>query len=298
MKLLTRLAFLLVLSCVFSAPVVGEQKATRDELLDEAIELIDVGRLVSAVIDVKARDAGEFMVSDEARSRFTDEDWAGYHDMLEQRRRHLALYREFLKEELNEREIVTEIIRPLLDGTYSTSELAELVAFLETEAGAKMVGSLPELTTGFMTHSSGIFQRASMAAHKKAEEAGQTDRSRGMRTMADMRSIATAAESWAVDNGEYPGAGSIEELATMLSPNYILRFPLEDGWGNRFGWFVSDNRRHYRLVSVGADGEMEWDSDMIRAEKGTKGKVTTSWKYDIIYQDGAFVQFPEVSRHE
>src|SRR4051812_48252497 len=69
-------------------------------------------------------------------------------------------------------------------------------------------------------------------------------RSKQKRTMADMRTIATAWEARATDVNKYNAAGAITALATCsktidatalsggLVPTYIKLLPLKDGWGN------------------------------------------------------------------
>src|SRR3954467_6425479 len=66
-------------------------------------------------------------------------------------------------------------------------------------------------------------------------------RAKQKRTMADMRTIATAWEARATDVNKYNAAGAITlpgitlPNATMniiLSPTYIKSLPPRDGWGN------------------------------------------------------------------
>src|SRR5919205_3286581 len=69
-------------------------------------------------------------------------------------------------------------------------------------------------------------------------------RSRQKRTMADMRTIATAWEARATDTNKYNAAGTITAitacsnsltittLSGALSPTYIKLLPNKDGWGN------------------------------------------------------------------
>src|SRR4051794_14793261 len=66
-------------------------------------------------------------------------------------------------------------------------------------------------------------------------------RSKQKRTMADMRSIATAWEARATDLNKYNAAGvltypstgvTVGNLNTYLAPTYIKSFPQKDGWGN------------------------------------------------------------------
>ena len=72
-------------------------------------------------------------------------------------------------------------------------------------------------------------------------------RGRQKKSMADMRSLATAVESYAVDYNIYPAAAcdqgqytadTDQTLATnsllALQPSYIARVPYTDGWGHFF----------------------------------------------------------------
>src|SRR3954464_13791412 len=67
-------------------------------------------------------------------------------------------------------------------------------------------------------------------------------RSKQKRTMADMRTIATAWEARATDLNKYNAAGActyptnasnvtVANLVTFLAPTYVKSFPQVDGWG-------------------------------------------------------------------
>src|SRR5262249_3850240 len=60
------------------------------------------------------------------------------------------------------------------------------------------------------------------------------DRGKQKRTMADMRSIATAIESYKVDHDVYPSVRTIEALQPLVQPAYIQPLPTVDGWGHSF----------------------------------------------------------------
>jgi type II secretory pathway pseudopilin PulG len=115
-------------------------------------------------------------------------------------------------------------------------------------------------------------------------------RSKQKRTMADMRFIGTALESYAVDNKEYPKATSIEELRPLLEPKYITRLPAKDGWEHefRYGLLSGGVTDLYTLTSAGKDGLFEHEPGE-RYEAGT----TTDFDNDIVYSSGAFVTYPE-----
>src|SRR6185436_13450651 len=87
-------------------------------------------------------------------------------------------------------------------------------------------------------------------------------RSKQKRTMADMRTVATAWEARATDTNSYVGAGAVitwpdptsdvSVLAPLLQPTYIRKFPEYDGWGTRFQVGYGDPR-NYSIESLGAD---------------------------------------------
>ena len=130
-------------------------------------------------------------------------------------------------------------------------------------------------------------------------------RSKQKRTMADMRTIATAWEARATDLNRYNAAGAeagwdetlsgasvdvSEHLAGALSPTYVKTMPTKDGWGNTYTFFTdiawgADQQaaQEYVIVSYGKDGE---PSDY-------PGGATTNFATDILYGNGSFIQYPE-----
>jgi len=134
------------------------------------------------------------------------------------------------------------------------------------------------------------------------------NRSREKRTLADIRAIATAWEARATDRNTYSvGFGvlrtqsdgkalsarrvSASELQAALAPTYIRQIPRIDGWGNELQFTVSNfdevgRAQSYAIRSVGNDAKADPDSS---APTG----VTGSFAADVIYSDGAFLQYPE-----
>jgi general secretion pathway protein G len=121
-------------------------------------------------------------------------------------------------------------------------------------------------------------------------------RGKQKRTMADMRAVATAIEAYAVDNNIYPQAACAAGLMTTgdaiigltsfgtLAPTYIASPPRVDGW-SRFYYYGPDaTGNNYLLRSRGKDGLVDAASNC-----GT----TTDFNDDILYSDGAFIQWPE-----
>ena len=80
------------------------------------------------------------------------------------------------------------------------------------------------------------------------------DRGKQKRTMADMRSIGTAIESYAVDNNVYPVATTSATLATFVSPVYIKTMPALDGWNHTFAGDLGVDRLHGLLAGQGRHG--------------------------------------------
>jgi type II secretory pathway pseudopilin PulG len=117
------------------------------------------------------------------------------------------------------------------------------------------------------------------------------------RTMADMRTIATAWEARATDFNRYNAAAvtfpttgvTAENLVTSLTPTYVNTFPQHDGWGNnwQFGadqpWDSKNAAHSYAIISYGKDG---------RAEGRWNGGAITNFDCDIVYSNGLFIQYP------
>jgi general secretion pathway protein G len=127
------------------------------------------------------------------------------------------------------------------------------------------------------------------------------NRGRQKRTMADMKSVAMALEAYSADNNFYPRGqeGSSEAFVTMCSyiePTYIKRAPRLDGWqkgimywggwddGKGGGNTLKKPGEGYWLISTGSDGVKEGDYPM-----GPQSNFTA----DIVYANGAFLQWPE-----
>ena len=133
-------------------------------------------------------------------------------------------------------------------------------------------------------------------------------RSKQKRTMADIRTLATAWEARATDVNKYNAAGAISaitsvtntvsgtQLSGALSPTYIKLMPAKDGWGNplRFytdqAWANVAPAQAYLIWSAAKDGATDgstgWDA-------ASTGGATTNFDNDIIYGNGSFVQYPE-----
>ena len=124
-------------------------------------------------------------------------------------------------------------------------------------------------------------------------------RSRQKRTMADMRTIATAWEARATDVNSYTTAGvdlswpadtaNVSSMAGPLTPTYVKRLPEYDGWGKDFRVGLKPvSYDSYTVKSWGAD-----KSSSTTVTTATLPITTNSFDCDIIYSDGTFVMYPE-----
>ena len=124
-------------------------------------------------------------------------------------------------------------------------------------------------------------------------------RAKQKRSMADLRAIGTAAETYAVDFNRYPAAAGYAlpsgcgtptntigagNFMNAVQPTYIKLVPLKDGWNSWFRYDTFNNNQDYVALSAGKDGSVE--ASFI-------GGPTTYFNADIYFCDGQFMQFPE-----
>ncbi len=124
-------------------------------------------------------------------------------------------------------------------------------------------------------------------------------RAKQKRTMADIRSIGTALEAYAVDFNKYPAAAgsyawpsgisavpsnTIGSAVGALSPTYIRTMPMKDGWNSFFHYKASSTFLDYVLASTGKDGTIDGTAIL---------GPTTDFNNDIIFADGQFIAYPE-----
>ena len=122
------------------------------------------------------------------------------------------------------------------------------------------------------------------------------ERARQRRSMADMRSIATAVETYGADNNRFPPSAAftlpsglalpsinIGFAGNYLAPTYIKVVPQVDGWNGSFLYSVTAEGMDFGIRSYG--------KDRLPQETPSYGP-TTDFNADIIMVDGVFVQWP------
>ena len=103
-----------------------------------------------------------------------------------------------------------------------------------------------------------------IGAASAAMEEGQEVVDLASQTRADMRTIGTCCELYAVDNVRYPDADSIVALAVRVEPMYVEALPYDDGWGNRF--LIASGGLEYEIRSAGPDGTAHTDDDIVYSD--------------------------------
>ncbi len=127
------------------------------------------------------------------------------------------------------------------------------------------------------------------------------NRGKQKRTMADIRSLGLAMETYSVDTGNYPAAGATGDavvdliaayqssaaLSPALVPTYVSNPIVRDGWGNPIYYDVEPLKQSYATGSTGKD--TTWDGDPYPfAQPATK-----NFNSDIIFSDGQFLKYPD-----
>jgi type II secretion system protein G len=109
-------------------------------------------------------------------------------------------------------------------------------------------------------------------------------RARQKRTMAELRSIATAISAYATDYPFMPkvGPGNAEILAPYLVPTFMRNLPGLDGWQRPIYYEASGI--DYTIKSLGAYGI---DQSSVRLGP------TTSFSDNIVMSNGIFTQWPD-----
>ena len=108
------------------------------------------------------------------------------------------------------------------------------------------------------------------------------DRGKQKRTMADMRSVGTGVESYAVDNNLYPVVATAAALKTVIEAGaYMKTMPTTDGWTHDFQ--VASVTSQYTIYSQGKDGS---------GSTCTAG-TTNSFDAEICFINGQFQRYPQ-----
>ena len=117
------------------------------------------------------------------------------------------------------------------------------------------------------------------------------DRGKQKRSMADMRSIGTAVESYSVDVNFYPISTSMASISSIgatvmgIQPIYIKLAPTKDGWGGLYyyGSDAAGSGSDYTIATYAKD----------KSVSSASAGATSDFDCDIIFQNGTFTAYPE-----
>lgn len=115
-------------------------------------------------------------------------------------------------------------------------------------------------------------------------------RGRQKRAMGEVRSIATAAQSYATDTNIYPihTIAAASAVASDLCPDYIKTIPNPDPWNTAYMYVgVTSN---FAASSYGKDGTSDGSYGL---DSGNLGTNTICFECDIIFIGDNFSQKPE-----
>jgi hypothetical protein len=254
------------------------------ELVEKLLEVTNVNQASLAMMDaVFVQIEKQFVASAEARGNRPA-------DIAESK----ELFSEFRQRssKIDLAGIMQEAYIRIYAKYFTEEELEALIAFYSTPAGKKSIEVMPDLAregmeAGARELSPKIVQIMSEATHE------QEKKRPWRRTMSDIRSLSTALEAYALDHDEVYPTGDYASLKSALAPDYLTEFPDKDIWGHPYAYVASADRKHYRLVSAGADSIFDWDSRRIAPEtEPAATRYRDRLEDDIIYADSTFVQLP------
>jgi hypothetical protein len=172
---------------------------------------------------------------------------------------------------------------------FTEKELEDLLAFYSTPTGKKAIAVMSDVAREGME--GGVRLVSPKIEQVMAESMEEQEKKHPWRrTKSDIESVATALVAYSTDNDDLFPEGDYASLASVLE-DYVDKFPQKDIWGNAYAYVVSPDRKHFRLVSAGADSIFDWDSRRI-STTDTKMRYRDRLEDDFIYADDQFVQLP------
>ena len=288
------------LSVFPAAALIGETAADarqqKRDAINQLLKVIDVKELTQLTFRQVMERMTEMGAQEEAQ--LSPEERAKYKEQREKQAEKMRTFRDRLFTRIDYVKFGEEVYYPIFDKNYSLEEVKALTEFFGTKAGAKTARLLPELSIASLLNGTQMLQELAQTIGQEMENE-ENAKKPWRKTMSDLRTVATALEARATDENEYPDVKTYEELEPILSPTYIRTLPKTDSWGNPYIYAGSADKQHYRLVSGGADKKADWDSRSYHAvPENTPMRKMPSLDADIIFQDGTFLQAPEVAEGE
>ena len=285
---------LIVCLLVASTPAFAEDARTvKRQLIRELLDVIDSKALTQSMLDIVFDRIIEMQTQQSANMKDLDaEQRKEYESQMKKYSDQLRVYRERLFARIDYAKYAEEVYAPIFEKRFTAEDLSQLIAFYKTPVGQKNAKVIPELAVGGMLKGTEMITEISNAIGE--EMANEENAAKPWKkTMADLRTVATAAEAYATDENKYPAVKSYGDLKPILSPTYVRELPEKDSWGTPYMYVVSADGQHYRFVSAGADKRFDWNAQQIEPwTENAESRVSESLDKDIIFQDGVFIQVP------
>ncbi len=123
-------------------------------------------------------------------------------------------------------------------------------------------------------------------------------RAKQKRAMSEVRSIATAVQSYATDTNQYPTqtAGALSGGAgSLLTPDYIKVVPNPDPWNVAYQYSGTSNQ--FDVASLGKDGSPDLWPGVYGTANYSTVVSTTCFECDIAWQGDTFAVLPNGPQH-
>lgn len=280
-------AAIVFFAILFALPSFGEEdpRTEKKRLIAELIEVIDAKRLTQASFEV--------LLGNLQRVSMAEVEDEAQKERMRKENERMNAFRDRLYTRIDYAKLTDEVYAPMFDKSFTNAELKDLIVFFKTRTGQKLVAMLPEFGVGGLMQGNAILQQAVQATSEEMEKE-ENEKHPWRKTMADMRTLATALEARATDENDYPNV-QLDALEPLLTPIYVKTMPKVDAWGTPF-LYVADGE-HYRIVSAGADKRFDWNARQLELDVQAP-RVMQDLDGDIIFADGNFIQLPKESQQQ
>jgi hypothetical protein len=261
--------------------------AHQRELIETLFKATNLDQMSNSIMDsMYAQIEKQFLQEAEAKGN-DPEDTAEAKEMF-------TLFREHCRN-LNIGALLHESYLRIYAKYFTEQEIEDLVAFYASPTGKKTLEVMPQLMSeGMKAGVDNLTPKIQEMIAQVTEE--QEHRRPWRRTTADMRALSTAIEAYQTDQADetYPAASDMAGLKAQLKGiTMSQKFPEKDMWGHPYEYVVSPDRHHYRIISAGADGIVDWDSRKFEnVKEGFATRYRDRLEDDLIFEDGIFVQLP------
>lgn len=301
-------SFVLAIAALMSvwppAHAAESQREVKAALIEEYLQLSHADTAVEEALrlffdQTDAQIAESLGYTAVALAEMDADERARYESSIARQRKLLGGIVDRLVQRVDLAELVREVSVPVFERYYSEADLRALIAFSKTPTGQKQIENQARMGVEIQNATQKALLPVMGAIIDELQKEGEEDESRAnpaKMAMADIRTIATVVEAYAVDEERYPSAVTISALASLVEPTYVQKLPQKDPWGEEYVYLVNATRSRYRIVSGGSDRSIDGSSRVIAAASADgEGRANRSTDDDIVYQEGRFVAWAPAS---